>query len=277
MTDTEIRTLQDWTIRPVLRMTPGVADVVSFGGAIKEYQIEVDPLALRKYQITLDQLSQAVNNGNGNSGGGLVRQGDASLVVRSAGLFTNSEDIRKVVITARQGRAITVGDVATVRSGERPRFGIVATGDKDSIVEGIVSMTKGGNPSKINAELKERIEQLQPRLPAGAKIIPIYDRTELVRHTVSTVAENLIIGALLVIAVLVVFLSSWVAALIVATVIPLSLLFAFILMNARGVSANLISLGAVDFGIIIDSAVVIVEALMVRLAVKTVHLSLIHI
>ncbi|MNK51569.1 Cobalt-zinc-cadmium resistance protein CzcA [compost metagenome] len=271
LTDTEIRTLQDWTIRPVLRMTPGVADVVSFGGAIKEYQIEVDPLALRKYQITLDQLSQAVNNGNGSAGGGLVRQGDASLVVRSAGLFASTDDIRKVVITARQGRPITVGDIATVRSGERPRFGIVAADHRDSIVEGIVSMTKGGNPSKINAELKARIEQLQPRLPAGAKIIPIYDRTELVRHTVSTVAENLIIGALLVIAVLVVFLSSWVAALIVATVIPLSLLFAFILMNARGVSANLISLGAVDFGIIIDSAVVIVEALMVRLAVKSVH------
>ena len=271
LSDVEIRTLQDWTIRPVLRMTPGVADVVSFGGAIKEYQIEVDPLALRKYQITLDQISQAVGNSNGSAGGGLMRQGDASLVVRSAGLFASLDDIRKVVIAARQGRPITVGDVAAVREGERPRFGIVATGRNDSIVEGIVSMTKGGNPSKINADLKERIEQLQSRLPAGAKIVPIYDRTELVHHTVTTVAENLIIGALLVIAVLVVFLSSWLAALVVATVIPLALLFAFILMNARGVSANLISLGAVDFGIIIDSAVVIVEALMVRLTVKSIH------
>jgi len=271
LSDAEIRTLQDWTIRPVLRLTPGVADVVSFGGAIKEYQIEVDPLALRKYQVTLDQLSQAVGNGNGSAGGGLLRQGDASLVVRSAGLFASLEDIRKVVIAARQGRAITVGDVATVREGERPRYGIVAGDRRDSIVEGIVSMIKGGNPSKINADLKERIAQLQPRLPAGAQIVPIYDRTELVHHTVTTVAENLIIGALLVIAVLVVFLSSWRAALVVATVIPLALLFAFILMDARGVSANLISLGAVDFGIIIDSAVVIVEALMVRLAVRYVH------
>ena len=271
LSDAEVRTLQDWTIRPVLRMTPGVADVVSFGGAIKEYQIEVDPLALRKYQITLDQLSQAVGNGNGSAGGGLVRQGDASLVVRSAGLFAGLEDIRKVVIAARQGRAITVNDVATVREGERQRFGIVAADKRDSIVEGIVSMTKGGNPSKINAELKERIAQLQLRLPPGTKIVPIYDRTELVRHTVTTVVENLVIGALLVIAVLVVFLSSWRAALVVATVIPLALLFAFILMNARGVSANLISLGAVDFGIIIDSAVVIVEALMVRMAVAYAH------
>jgi cobalt-zinc-cadmium resistance protein CzcA len=252
-------------------MTPGVADVVSFGGAIREYQIEFEPLALRKYQVTLDQLTQAIANGNGSSGGGLVRQGDAALVVRSAGLYASIEDVRKVVIASRQGRAITVADVASVRISERPRFGFVAADKRDSIVEGIVSMTKGGNPSKINAALKQRIAELQTRLPAGVKILPIYDRTELVHHTVTTVVENLVIGALLVIAVLVVFLSSWTAALVVATVIPLALLFAFILMDARGVSANLISLGAVDFGIIIDSAVVIVEALMVRLAVPFAH------
>lgn len=269
LSDREIRTLQDWTVRPYLRMTPGVADVVSFGGAIREYQIEVDPAALLKYQITLDQLNQAVGNGNASAGGGLLRYGDASLVVRSGGLFSSLEDIRNVVITSRQGRAITVGDVAEVKQGERPRFGIVAADKRDSIVEGIVSMTKGGDPAKINAELKQRITQLQAKLPAGVRITPIYDRTELVRHTVSTVAENLAVGAMLVIGVLVVFLSSWRAALIVATVIPLALLFAFILMDARGVSANLISLGAVDFGIIIDSAVVIVEALMVRLAAKS--------
>ncbi len=269
LSNAQLRTLQDWTVRPTLRMTPGVSDIVSFGGAIKEYQIEVDALALRKYQITLDQLSQAVGNGNGSAGGGLLKQGDASLVVRSAGLFMNLDDIRKVVVAARQGRSITVGDVAEVREGERPRFGIVGADRRDSIVEGIVSMTKGGDPAKINASLKTRIAQLQKRLPDGVQIVPIYDRTQLVRHTVSTVAENLIVGALLVTAVLVIFLSSWRGALIVATVIPLALLFAFILMNARGVSANLISLGAVDFGIIIDSAVVIVEALMVRLAVKS--------
>ncbi len=270
LSDAKVRTLQDWTVRPYLRMTPGVADVVSFGGAIKEYQIEVDPLALRKYQVTLDQLPAAIGNGNGSAGGGLLRQGEASLVVRSGGLFANLADIRNVVIASRQGRPITVGDVAEVREGERPRFGIVGADQRDSIIEGIVSMTKGGNPAKINEDLKQRIAQLQAKLPAGFKITPIYDRTELVRHTVSTVAENLIVGAVLVIAVLVVFLSSWRAAFVVATVIPLALLFAFILMNARGVSANLISLGAVDFGIIIDSAVVIVEALMVRLALKPV-------
>lgn len=191
--------------------------------------------------------------------------------MRSAGLFATLDDIRKVVIIARQGQAITVGDVATVKEAERPRFGIVAFDKQDSIVEGIVSMTKGGNPSKINAALKDRIAELQTKLPAGVKIVPIYDRTELVTLTVHTVVHNLIVGALLVFAVLVVFLSSWLAAFVVATVIPLSLLFAFILMNALGVSANLISLGAVDFGIIIDSAVVIVEALMVRLTMSSTH------
>jgi cobalt-zinc-cadmium resistance protein CzcA len=271
LSDTQIRTLQDWTIRPALRMTPGVADVVSFGGAIKEFHIEFDPLTLRKYQITLSQLSQAVSNGNSSAGGGLIKHGDESFVVRSAGLFATLDDIRKVVIIARQGQSITVGDVATVKEAERPRFGIVAFDKKDSIVEGIVSMTKGGNPSKINAALKERITELQTKLPVGVKIVPIYDRTELVTLTVNTVVHNLIVGALLVFAVLVVFLSSWLAAFVVATVIPLSLLFAFILMNALGVSANLISLGAVDFGIIIDSAVVIVEALMVRLAINSAH------
>lgn len=269
LSDTEIRTLQDWTIRPYLRMTPGVADVVSFGGAIKEYQIDADPLALRKYQVTLDEVARAVGEGSGSAGGNLLRQGDASLVVRTAGLYASLDDIRNVVIEAREGgQPITVGDVAVVREGERPRFGYVGADQRDSIVQGIVSMIRGGNPSKINADLKERIAQLQPRLPQGVKIVPIYDRTELVKHTVTTVAENLAVGALLVMAVLVVFLSSWRAALVVATMIPLSLLFAFILMNARGVSANLISLGAVDFGIIVDSAVVIMEALMVRMTVK---------
>lgn len=263
--DTEIRTIQDWIVRPALRMTPGVADIVSFGGAIKEFHINVDPLALRKYQITLSQLSQAIGNGNSTAGGGMVRLGDASLVVRSSGLFNSLDDIRKVVIAARQGQSITVGDVAKVTESERPRYGIVAVDNQDSVIEGVVSMTKGGNPSKINAALKERIEQLQHKLPEGVKITPIYDRTELVSHTVSTVVHNLIVGALLVFAVLVLFLSSWIAAMVVAAVIPLALLFAFILMNSLGVSANLISLGAVDFGIIIDSAVVIVEALMVRL------------
>lgn len=269
LSDSEIRTIQDWIIRPDLRMTPGVADVVSFGGTIKGYHVDVDPLALRKFDVTLNQVNQALNNANSSAGGGVIPLGDAGFIARSAGLFSNLDDIRQAVITARQGMSITVGDVATVSESDRPRFGYVAVDQQDSVIEGIVSMTKGGNPSKINAELKERIAQLQPKLPPGVKIVPIYDRTELVSHTVSTVAHNLVVGAALVFAVLVVFLSSWIAALVVAAIIPLSLLFAFILMNALGVSANLISLGAVDFGIIIDSAVVIVEALMVKMAIES--------
>jgi cobalt-zinc-cadmium resistance protein CzcA len=265
---TELRALQDWTIRPALRMTPGVADVVSFGGAVPEMQVEVDALALARYQLTLDQVNQALAASNGSAGGGLLKQGDEAIVVRASGLLRNLDDIRQVVVAARQGRPVTVGDVATVRAGERPRNGIVSVDREDSVVEGIVLMSKGGNPATVNAELKRRIALLQPRLPKGVAIREIYDRTALVHHTVRTVAENLFVGALLVMAVLVVFLTSWRAALIVASLIPLALLFAFILMHARGVSANLISLGAVDFGVIIDSAVVIVEALMVRLALR---------
>jgi len=187
LSEVEARTLQDWTVRPFLRMTPGVADIVTFGGALKEFQIEVDPVALRKYQVTLDQLGQAVSNANGSAGGGLMRRGDTSLVVRASGLFDSLADIRAAVVASRQGRPVTVADLAQVREGERPRLGIAAAGQRDSIVEGIVSMTKGGDPAKINAELRQRIAQLEPRLPAGVKIVPIYDRTQLVHHTVATV------------------------------------------------------------------------------------------
>lgn len=267
----EVRAIQDWVVRPTLRMTPGVADVNSFGGTIKEYQVEVDPHRLARMQVTLDQVNQALVNGSGNAGGGLLRRGDESFVVRNVGLFQSLDDIGHAVVASRQGRAITVADVADVHLGERPKYGIVAVDDKDSVVEGIVTMVKGGNPAKINADLKARIEKLQPQLPPGVKIVPIYDRTELVGHTVHTVTENLVIGALLVVTVLVLFLRSVRAAAVVASIIPLALLFAFILMHAKGVSANLISLGAVDFGIMIDSAVVLVEALMVRLAVQQAH------
>ena len=266
MTSSDIRALQDWTVRPALRMSPGVADVVSFGGAVRQYQVDVDPLALRRYQVTLDQVNQSLVNGNGSAGGNLLRAGDESAIVRSEGIYRRLSDISAVAITARQGRPIVVGDLADVSIGEHPRNGIVAYDRDDDVVEGIVLMVKGGNPAKINADLKERIATLQKRLPRGVTIAPIYDRTVLVHHTVTTVVENLVVGALLVIGVLMVFLTSWRAALIVASVIPLALLFAFVMMSVTGVSANLISLGAIDFGIIIDSAVVLVEALMVRLA-----------
>ncbi|EGF32104.1 Cobalt-zinc-cadmium resistance protein CzcA; Cation efflux system protein CusA [Oxalobacteraceae bacterium IMCC9480] len=264
-----VRALQDWVIRPGLRIVPGVADVVSFGGTVKEYQVQIDPAALKRYNVTLDQVSQALTNNSANVGGGLVRRGDEALVVRGIGIFNRIDDIGRVMVSAKNGNTVLVSDVATVTTGFRPRSGVVAYNDNDSVVEGIVQMTKGSNAAKVVADVKLRIATINTKLPKGVRLKTIYDRTELIDHTVKTVAENLLVGAGLVIAILMLFLGNWRAALIVATVIPLSLLCAFIMLDARGIPANLISLGAVDFGIIIDSAVVLVEALMVRLALQT--------
>lgn len=264
----EVRALQDWVIRPDLRIVPGVADVVSFGGTVKEYQVQVNPGLLKRYGVTIDQVSQALNANSANVGGGLVKRGDEALIVRGVGIFERIEDIGRVIVAAKNGKTVLVSDVASVAVGNRPRSGIVAFNQNDSVVEGIVQMSKGSNAAKVVADIKEKIAEINAKLPAGVKLKVIYDRTDLIGHTVHTVAENLLIGAALVIAILIVFLGNWRAALIVAAVIPLSLLFAFIMLDARGIPANLISLGAVDFGIIIDSAVVLVEALMVRLAMQ---------
>ena len=262
----ELRTIQDWTIRPALRMVPAVADVVSFGGAIREYQVQVNPDLLRKFSVTLDQVSQALTKNGDNAGAGVIRRGDEGLVLRSIGIYETVADIGEVVVASRTGRSIRVSDVANVAIGERTRSGIVAHNKSDDVVQGIVSMIKGSNASKVVAAVKARVDEVNLRLPKGYRIRSIYERSELVSHTVTTVAENLALGALLVIGILMLFLRNWRTALIVGSIIPLSLLFVFILMHALGVSANLLSLGAVDFGIIIDSAVVLVEALMVKLA-----------
>lgn len=275
----EVRAIQDWVIRPELRRVSGVADVIGFGGTIKEIQVSIDPNALRKYQLTLHQVSQALSENNANTGGGIIRRGGEGLVLRAIGLFRSLEDVAATVIAAHDGKAITIRDVASVQVGEHTPSGIVSlaqrdadnkVSSRDSIVEGIVVMIKGSDPSKIIQVLKTRVDELNShaKLPPGVQIRPIYERTQLVNHTVATVGENLLLGALLVVAVLIVFLRDWRTSLIVACIIPLTLLFAFIMMNARGVSANLISLGAVDFGIIIDSAVVLVEALIVRLTLQ---------
>ena len=270
MPQREVRAIQDWKIIPQLRMVPGVADITSFGGAVKEYQIKLDPYRLKKFGISIDQVNQAVANNSGNVGGGLMHRGDESLVVRGIGLFHTLDDIAQAVVDTRDGKPILVGDLGQVVIGNRPRSGIVSFNQQDDIIEGIVLMTKGQNAAKVIEALRARVDVVNQSLPPGVKVVPFYDRTGLVQHTVHTVSENLVVGALLVVTILVVFLRNWRAALIVASVIPLSLLFAFIVMDLRGVSANLISLGAVDFGIIIDSAVVLVEALMVRLAMAEV-------
>jgi cobalt-zinc-cadmium resistance protein CzcA len=263
----EVRAIQDWVVRPYLRMVPGVADVISFGGTLKEYQVKLNPFQLKKHAVTIDQVAQAIGNASSNAGGGLLRRGEEALVVRGIGLFRSIEDIKRVAVASRQGRPILVADVATaIEVGPRPRSGIVGFNDRDDVVEGVVQMIKGQNAKFVVEALHERLDGLKARLPPGVKLVPIYQRTDLINHTVWTVTENLALGAALVIAILVLFLRNWRAALIVASVIPLSLLVAFIMIDARGLAANLISLGAVDFGIIVDSAVVLVEALMVRLA-----------
>jgi cobalt-zinc-cadmium resistance protein CzcA len=267
MPDYEVRALQDWVIRPALRIVPGIADVVSFGGSIKEYQVRLDPYALKKFGVTIDQVATALSANSANSGGGLLRRGEEALVIRGIGLFRTADDIGQAIVASRAGRTILVSDLAeSVAIGRRPLSGVVGFNDRDSIVEGIVMMTKGQNATKVVKDLEASVAEVQAKLPKGVRIAPFYKRTDLIQHTVHTVVENLAVGALLVIAILIIFLRNWRAALIVACVIPLSLLAAFIMMDARGVSANLISLGAIDFGIIIDSAVVLVEALMVRLA-----------
>jgi cobalt-zinc-cadmium resistance protein CzcA len=265
---TELRAIQDWVIRPSLRIVPGIAEVVSFGGLVKEYQIRIDPYALKRFGVTFDDVADALKKNSSNTGGGVVRRGDEALVIRGIGIFSGIDDIRRVAVATRGGRPILVGDLAEVEIGSRPRSGVVAFNDRDNVVQGIVQMTKGGNAQKIIELLRARVDETNARLPPGVKIVPFYDRTQLISHTVHTVTHNLVLGALLVVGILLVFLRNVIGALIVALVIPLSLLTAFILMDMRGVSANLISLGAVDFGIIIDSAVVLVEALMVKLAAR---------
>ncbi|WP_085315247.1 efflux RND transporter permease subunit [Derxia lacustris] len=267
---TQLRAVQDWLIAPTLRMVPGVADVNTFGGAVREIQVDVAPASLARYGLGLGDVADAVTKGSGNAGGGWLRYGDEAQVVRSVGNYRTLDDLMATVVAAPKGQPVRVSDLATVTDGKRPRSGIVAFNDRDDVIEGIVVMTKGQSAAEVVAKVVERVDALNGELAArgypGVKMIPVYKRTDLIAHTVSTVAENLIVGAALIVAILIVFLRNWRAALVVAVVIPLSLLFAFLLIDMKGVSANLISLGAVDFGIIVDGAVVLVEALMVRYA-----------
>ncbi|HXN75387.1 MAG TPA: efflux RND transporter permease subunit, partial [Gemmatimonadaceae bacterium] len=264
---TELKAVEDWTIEPAIRTVMGIADVVSFGGQVKQYQIDVDPTRLRAYNLSLPQVEQAVAAANANAGGGYLEHGYEKQVVRGVGLFKSVNDIGDVALGARGGVPIRVADVGSVRIGGATREGIVAKDSADDVVEGIVLMRKGENAVKVLAPLREKINELNSTiLPPGIKVVPFYDREVLVRHTVRTVEENLALGATLIVVILLVFLGNWQSAVIVGLVIPLSLFFAFILMDYEHVSANLISLGAVDFGIIVDASVVLVEAFLVRLA-----------
>ncbi len=263
---TEMKALEDWVIEPAYRTVPGIADVVSFGGQVKQYQVDVDPEKLLAYGISLPQVEQAIAASNANAGGGYLAHGYEKQVIRGVGLFMGVADINAVVVASRGGVPVRVGDVGSVAIGGAPREGIVAKDTTDDLVEGIVLMRKGENALKVLGLVRAKTEQLNATiLPRGVRLEPFYDRADLVNHTVRTVEENLAIGAGLVLVVLIIFLGDWRAALVVGVVIPLSLLFAFWLMDLQKVSANLISLGAVDFGLIVDAAVVMVEAFLVRL------------
>lgn len=261
----EQRALQDWVIEPRIRAVQGVADVVSYGGGVKEYKVSVKPDRLKNYRVSLNQLFDAIAANNTNTGGGYIEHGDEALVVRGVGLLKTPDEIGEIVVTSHDGVPIRIKDVATVSVGPQPRTGIVGMNQRDDVVEGIVLLIKGRDAVNVLAGVKEKIAELNNfGLPPGVKITPFYDRTELVGHTIHTVEHNMIEGAVLIMIILLVFLQRFLAAFLVTLIIPLSLLFAFILVDLGGISANLISLGAIDFGIIVDSAVVLVEAVMVQ-------------
>lgn len=266
-TTTELRTLQDWVAERALRQVSGVADVVGIGGFIKQYEVQPDLDKLRATKLTFQNLLDALGRGNANAGGSYVAQGDQQYTIRGIGLLRSPEDIGEIMVTARNGTPILVRDVAQVTIGAVPRLGIVGQDDDDDVVTGIVIMRKGENPSVVLKGVKEKIEQLNASvLPKGVQIVPFYDRTWLMAKTLSTVFRNLVEGALLVSLVLYLFLSNLRASIAVVAVIPLALLATFLGLKIMGVPANLLSLGAMDFGIIVDGAVIVIENIMHRLA-----------
>ena len=267
LSTTELRTLQDWTVERSMRQVPGVADVVAMGGFIKQYEVQPDLHKLSQFKLTLQDLSEALGRGNSNAGGSYVTQGVQQYAIRGLGLLHSADDIGRVVVTARGNTPILVRDVAQITIGAVPRLGTVGQDLDDDVVTGIIIMRKGENPSVVLKGVKERIEDLNARvLPPGVQIVPFYDRSWLMGKTLTTVFKNLVEGALLVALVLYLFLSNMRASLAVVVVIPLSLLATFMGLKIMGVPANLLSLGAMDFGIIVDGAVIVVENIMHRLA-----------
>ena len=262
----ELRTQQDWVVRPALLQVDGVADVVSYGGLEKEIEVHPDPVAMAAKRVTMADIEEALRKASINASGGVLERGAEQFVIRSEGLFHDVAEISRVSIASRGGTPIFLSDIASVRVGWQPRQGIVGRADNHDAVEGIVLMRRGENPSRVLKLVGAKVKELNDHvLPRGTSVFVFYDRTELVGTTLHTVGRNLLEGALLVTLVLFVFLLDIRAALIVAALIPLSLLSAFIYLHTRGMSANLLSMGTVDFGIIVDGAVVIVDAIVHRM------------
>jgi len=263
----DLRSIQDWVVERHLKMVPGIADVVSFGGSIKQYQVGVDLAKLKSYNIALQDVFSALGKSNSNAGGSYIEQGSQIYLIRGIGLLRSSEDISSVVITQRQGTPILMRDVANVEVSSVPRQGVMGQDADDDIVTGIVVMRKGENPSLVLEALKDKVASLNETvLPKNLRLVPYYDRTWLIDTTLHTVGKNLIEGALLVTAILYLFLGNLRSAAVVAVIIPLALLATFIGLQIRGIPANLLSLGAMDFGIIVDGAVIVVENIFRRLS-----------
>lgn len=267
MSPTDLRTLQDWVVVRALKLIPGVADVVSFGGMIKAYQVNIDPAKMKSYGIPLQQVLTALSRGNVNAGGSYMEIGEQQYIIRGIGLLGSSEDIGNVVVTEHKGVPFLVRDIASVSLSSVPRQGIVGQDQDDDITEGIILMRKGENPAAVLNQVKVRVREInESMLPKGVQIVPFYDRTWLLESTLKTVFENLSTGAILVTLILFLFLGHFRPAVIVAAVIPLALLSTFIGLQLRGIPANLLSLGAMDFGIIVDGAVIVVENIFRKLS-----------
>lgn len=256
---TELRTIHDWVVKPQLRSIPGVAEVNSWGGYEKQYQVRIDPNRLVKHGLTFDQVTEAVQENNRNVGGGSISVGARMLLVHGQGRTVNVEQIKNIVVTAKDGQPIHVGDIADVETGHEIRLGAVTAHGRGEAVLGLGFMLMGENGHEVTWALKNKLDEIRSTLPPGVTIQSVYDRTELVDHVIDTVRKNLFEGGLLVIAVLFIFLGNLRAGLIVALAIPLSMLFAFSGMLRFGISASLLSMGAIDFGLIVDSSVVMVE------------------
>ncbi|HEX8659169.1 MAG TPA: CusA/CzcA family heavy metal efflux RND transporter, partial [Hymenobacter sp.] len=262
----ELRTLQDWIVRRQLLGTPGVADVSSFGGQLKQFEIRLDPARLRSLRVTTEQVYQAVARNNQNAGGAYLDQKPTAYFIRTEGLARNADDLGNIVVRSTAGGLpVLVRDVADVQLGSAVRYGAMTRNNEGEVTGGLVLMLKGANANDVIQAVKTRMATVQKSLPEGVIIDVFLDRSDLVGRAISTVKTNLIEGALIVLFVLVLFLGNWRAGLVVASVIPLAMLFAIGLMRLFGVSGNLLSLGAIDFGLVVDGAVIIVEAIVHRL------------
>jgi cobalt-zinc-cadmium resistance protein CzcA len=265
---TELRTIQDWLIAPQLKTVRGVTEINSFGGFVRQYEVVVRTSQLRNYGIGLGDVMEAIERNNSVSGGNYLEHNREQYIIRGFGLIRGAEDIGNVVVTNLQGRPVFLKDVATVMEGRQLRQGAVTKDGKGEVVTGIVMMLRGGNGREVIQLVEERIDEIEPGLPEGVTIEKFYDQSDLVDRTTSTISTNLIEGGFFVIAVLLLMLGEISGALIVASVIPLSMLFAFIGMSEFGLAANLMSLGAIDFGMVVDGSVVMVENTIHRLQKK---------